>query len=94
MAFIAAAKEAQQAKIYDALPSWIDPLICTVSPFPASGEEMGYWVATFRCPCSAGGGCHPQRKVCWKKYSTQDGIAAEMAQKIEAAHGRHHTHPT
>merc|ERR1712070_909630 len=86
MAMTAALKKSQKEKIYAALPSWIDQLRCTVTPFPATGKKLDFWTASFRCPCSEGS-C--QQKAYWKKDSTQDSVATEMAQKIDTMHGAH-----
>ena len=90
MAMSAASKDAQKSKILESLPSWIDRAVCTVSPSPPTGKKVNFWTVSFRCSCCSGPGIRPpQVKVYWKKDSTQESLADEMAQKIDAIHGPH-----
>lgn len=86
MSITADLKETQKAKIREALPSWLQPLHCTISPTPSTGKYVNYWCTTYKCP-----GCQNkhQPKAYWKEgTSTQATVAKEMAQKIDDKHGR------
>lgn len=85
MAMTGSLKATQKFQIIEALPSWLDPHLCTISPTPATGKKVEYWRTTYRCP-----GCHAkhQAKAYLKAGSTQASVAGDMAQKIDDAHGR------
>ena len=69
-------KEAQRAKIRETLPSWLNPSICAIPP---TGKTVNL----------TEGQSHYKR-VPEKPKGTQDGVATEMAQKIQSVHGPRH----
>lgn len=82
------ANKTQYDKIRDRLPSFMpDRDTCNIARYPKTGQKVICWITTFKCPCQ-----HEvvQTKAHWKSGSTQDSLAAEMASKIETAHGQHH----